>query len=124
MLSESDREDERYLSQEDIYGQLDFKGRSLDESRSRDVISFGRRVATIIHSFYNFGEAVFEGDPDKQLNYYLRWTDVAPLPDSIRFVTEGFIQEIIVNVHSTPMRVTSERRTPDRIEFAIRPHGR
>ncbi len=111
----------RHLTQQDVYGQLDFAGRSLDESRNRDVINFGRRVATIMRSFYNFGEAVFEGDPDKQLNYYLRWTDVAPLPDSIRFVTEGFIQEIIVNVNSTPMRVTSERRTPDRIEFTIRP---
>jgi len=61
------------------------------------------------------------GDPDKKLNYYLRWTDIAPLPDSIRFVTEGFIQEITANVNSTPMRVTSKRLTPDQIEFAIRP---
>ncbi len=50
----------RHLSNQDIYGQLDFKGRSLDETKSRDVIIFGRRVSTIIHSFYNFGEAVFE----------------------------------------------------------------
>ncbi|GEM_PF-2029129 len=113
----------RHLSNQDIYGQLDFKGRSLDETRSRDVINFGRRVSTIIHSFYNFGEAVFEGDSEKKLNYYLRWTDIAPLPDSIRFVTEGFIQEIIANVNSTPMQVISKRPTPDRIEFAIRPHG-
>jgi hypothetical protein len=111
----------RHLSQQDVYGQLDFKGRSLDETRSRDVISFGRRVSTIMHSFYNFGEAVFEGDPDKERNYYLRWTDVAPLPDAIRFVTEGFIKEIIANLNLTPMRVTSKRLTPDRIEFALRP---
>jgi hypothetical protein len=59
----------RHVSQQDVYGQLDFKGRSRDETRSRDVIDCGRRVSTIIHSFYNFGEAVFEGDPDKKLNY-------------------------------------------------------
>lgn len=71
---------------------------------------------TIADELYNFTRWSGEIDEDG-LGYTVRVEDAADYPEVARWVAQGFLERGAVYVTSNPVRVSSERPSPDRVIF-------
>jgi hypothetical protein len=76
----------------------------------------GRRLVTLASAFYNFmrWEYIAGKDPG---HFTVDVTDAADWCEELRFISEGFIEVVSTRATGRPVRVTSERRTPDHVIF-------
>ena len=71
---------------------------------------------TIADALYNFTRWSGEIDDD-ELGYTVTVEDAADYPDVARWVAQGFLERGAVYVTSNPVRVSSQRPSPDRVTF-------
>ena len=71
---------------------------------------------TIADALYNFTRWSGEFDED-ELGYTVTVDDAADYPEAARWVAQGFLERGAVYVTSNPLRVSSERPSPDRVIF-------
>lgn len=81
----------------------------------------GRALVGMAQLVLNFGSWSFEG-PGLH-DFTVRAADAAPLPDSVRAHTEGFISELATRVVGKPVKCVSSRPAPDLILFRGRLEG-
>lgn len=70
-------------------------------------------IADRLYNFTHWTGALDDGD----LGYTVTVTDAADYPDVARWVAQGFLERGAVYVTANPVRVTSERPSPDRVIF-------
>lgn len=70
---------------------------------------------------FNFGRWRFRGEGLEE--FAVEGEDVEDLPESFRWVLEGFIAEVAHRVAGVELCVTSERPAPDRVRFEAVPTG-
>jgi hypothetical protein len=103
------------------FTQLDVK-RPAVESAS-EVLRYGRLVTSVITAFYNFSRMSFGPHRAEPQAFQIDWYDVADLPESNRFCAEGFIDRVARHAAAIPMKVESNRPTPEHIVFTLRAAG-
>lgn len=95
------------------YPQLRNEGKRADQNDPSERRLMLRMRMSVWSAFYSFGSFKIEVDPEGKPA--IEYVDVGPLPDAIRPTIEGFMAAITSDLDGRPVRVTSERPTPDRI---------
>ena len=99
------------------YQQVEAEEGSLERASKFEARAFTRMTASVWGAFYNFGKMEVEQDEKGQLSLHLR--DVAPLPDAVRMLTEGWVAALTEHVSRREASVTSERTADDHIVYHI-----
>jgi hypothetical protein len=99
------------LSAAGIYPQL-------DASAERMGARVGTVVVTLARVIYNFTRWHYEADPSG--DFRIRVEEATAFPDAARFATQGFIQQVATQTAGRPLRVTSERPSPDVVLYHAR----
>ena len=108
------------LKNEGLYAQIELAGEAMAAGSRDQVVRFGRRATTLVRSFYNFGDMDFNPVPGEDDLYRMIWCGVEPLPDALRFVTQGFIRQMVSDAMKPNVEVSSKRLTTDDILFDLR----
>jgi hypothetical protein len=90
--------------------------RQLDSSAGTWGNGFGRIIATLGGVLYNFTRWSYEIGPDGH-SFRMVVDDARDFPDCLRFVGEGFAEEVARHATGSKIRIASERVTPDQIVF-------
>jgi len=72
------------------------------------------RMAEVLFNFMRFR---YEGTASDANSFRIEVEDAAALPDVLRYLVQGGIQHFSERTSGRPVRVTSERPTPDRITY-------
>jgi hypothetical protein len=108
LIRRGERSAER-LSSLGIYSQLDATTENLGNR-------IGTLVVTVAQAIYNVGRWSYEPAPTEH-GFVIRVHDAAALPEISRLATQGFVQYVARRVSGQPLRVISERPTPDLVVF-------
>jgi len=81
----------------------------------------GAIMASLAGAIFNFSTWRFVADPENRGGHRIEVTDAAVLPEVARFAAQGFIEYASTRLAKAPVRVTSQRPTPDRVVFQLRP---
>jgi hypothetical protein len=100
------------LTQAGIYQQLHL-------SPERMGARVGHIIASLAGAIYNFTRWHFE--PHGPGEFTARVEDASELPDVCRLTAQGFIQQVSTQVSGYPVRVVSDRPSPDLILYRARP---
>jgi hypothetical protein len=101
-----------YLSRTQAAQQTDPKARA--QAFGRDL-----RLLTTLHgSILNFGRQVVKDDPEHVDRYLLEFEDVAPIPETLCWTNDGFVNRM-AKQHGDPDLWHWERPVPDRIIFRM-----
>lgn len=90
------------------------------KSMNAKISDWGQRItdeqASLFSALYNFLNVNVRDDPPTRS---IELTGAAPLPESWRFATQGFIDYLARRNRNERIKVTSERPTPDKIVFQL-----
>jgi hypothetical protein len=100
------------MSQAGIYQQLHL-------SSERIGVRVGHIITSVAGAIYNFTRWHFEALGPRE--FTIRVDEASEFPDVSRFATQGFIERISTHTAGTPMRVVSERPSPDVILYRAQP---
>jgi hypothetical protein len=103
------------LSQSGIYQQLHL-------SSERIGVRVGHMITSVAGAIYNFTRWHFEAHGPRE--FTIRVEEASEFPDVSRFTTQGFIERVSTHASGEPMRVVSERPSPDRILYHAEPEAR
>jgi hypothetical protein len=92
----------------------------LTEGAGGSARAVGRRLVTLGSAFYNFMRWQFI-DGEGPGHFTVDVTEAADWSEELRHITAGFIEVAASGAMGRPVRVTSERPTPDRVIFHARP---
>jgi hypothetical protein len=85
----------------------------------RHGAGFGRMLTSLTAAMYDFGRWDYAGEDGARIAR-VSVADAAAWPDVLRLATEGFVETLVAAAGGLAVRVTSQRPTPDRVEFEIR----
>lgn len=109
---ERGRSTARQLAESGIY-------RQVEVSRSRQGKEFGRILTSLAGTMFNFMRWEYESQDGGRTSRVIV-SEAADWPEVMRFACEGFIETLVSASGGHPVRVTSQRPTPDRVVFDIR----
>jgi hypothetical protein len=87
---------------------------SAGAARSREEA--GRVLVGMAPLIFNFSRWIYRSDPGGN-RFHVDVEDAGPIPDVLRHIGEGFIGRLASLVNGVPVRMTSQRPAPDRMEF-------
>jgi len=79
----------------------------------------GNLMASLAGAIFNVSRWRFVAEPEAG-GSRIEVSDAGALPEVSRWAAQGFVEYTASRLSGTPLRVTSERPTPDRIVFTIR----
>ena len=97
------------LAQSGLYAQL-------TEGAGGSSKGVGRRLVTLASAFYNFMHWEYIEGEDRR-HFTIDVIEAADWCEDLRHITEGFIEVASARATGQPVRVTSERPTPDHVIF-------
>jgi hypothetical protein len=81
----------------------------------------GAIMASLAGAIFNFTSWRFVADAEQRGAHRIEVSDAAALPEVARFAAQGFIEYVSTRLAQAHVRVTSERPSPERIVFRLRP---
>lgn len=100
------------LSRAGIYQQLHL-------SSERIGVRVGHIITSLAPAIYNFTRWRFE--PEGQLQFTIWVEEASAFPEVSRFTTQGFVERVSTQTSGVPMRVESDRPSPDLIVYRAQP---
>lgn len=107
-----------------IYQQLRRGEKIAEEMRSSGSAwsqQDGAIMATLAGAIFNFTSWRFVADPEQRGAHRIEVSDAAALPEVARFAAQGFIEYVSTRLAKAHVRVTSERPSPERVVFQLKP---
>lgn len=80
----------------------------------------GNLIASLSGAIFSVSSWRFVEDPEDAALFHIDVSDAAALPEVSRLSAQGFIEYAASRISGRPLRVTSERASPDRIRFTLR----
>jgi len=77
----------------------------------------GASMLTLAQLMMNFSRWKLRYENDDKSHFTIEVTEARPMPDVLRYTAQGFIEKVAELMVGGPMKVTSERPTPDRLTF-------
>lgn len=81
----------------------------------------GAIMASLAGAIFNFTSWRFVADAEQRGAHRIEVSDAAALPEVARFAAQGFIEYVSTRLAQAHVRVTSERPSPERIVFRLKP---
>lgn len=106
-----------------IYQQLRRGEKIAEEMRSSGSAwsqQDGAIMASLAGAIFSFTSWRFVADPERGA-HRIEVSDAAGLPEVARFAAQGFIEYVSTRLAKAHVRVTSERPSPERVVFQLKP---
>lgn len=106
------------LYEQGVYAQLEYADQGGPIPNGTEAVRRGRRIGSLVQTFWNFVEPIVEMDPDEPGTLCMRFEDAAEFPEANRFTTEGFLDHMLERGGGRA-GCSSERPTPDVVIFRM-----